>query len=72
MRFVLYKTADDDRSEYEPSEEEDVERERELKGLRDEFNGTANGAQGLISEATSSEYSGLGADLKKRNGVAVS
>jgi acyl-CoA-dependent ceramide synthase len=65
VRFVLYKTADDDRSEYEPSEEETEERERELK---EEFNGTANGAQGVLAEATATEKN----ELKKRNAVAKS
>jgi acyl-CoA-dependent ceramide synthase len=69
VRFVLYKTADDDRSEYEPSEEETEGRERELK---EEFNGTANAAQGLLAEATATEQSSLGADLKKRNGAVKS
>jgi acyl-CoA-dependent ceramide synthase len=80
VRFILYKTADDDRSEYEPSEEETEERERELKGLRDEFNGTANGAQGVLSEATAtseramtgSEQGSIGAGVKQRIGTAKS
>jgi acyl-CoA-dependent ceramide synthase len=69
VRFIVAGDAEDDRSEYEPSEEETEQREKELK---EEFNGTASGAQGLLSEATSNEYSALGDGLKKRNGVAVS
>jgi acyl-CoA-dependent ceramide synthase len=72
VRFIVAGDAEDDRSEYEPSEEEVEDKERELKELKEEFNGTANGAQGLLSEATSNEYSGLGDGLKKRNGVAMS
>src|SRR5436190_13837116 len=34
VRFILYKTADDDRSEYEPSEGEEAERAAELKELK--------------------------------------
>jgi acyl-CoA-dependent ceramide synthase len=77
VRFILYKTADDDRSEYEPSEEEAEERKRELK---EEFNETANGAQGLLSEATATpdrkttavDDGSIGARVKQRNGVAKS
>ncbi|KAL5119650.1 sphingosine N-acyltransferase lag1 [Pleosporales sp. CAS-2024a] len=72
VRFVLYKTADDDRSEYEPSDEEMEEHTREVKGLHKGLNGTANGAQGLLAEATATDKSLLGADLKQRNGVAKS
>jgi acyl-CoA-dependent ceramide synthase len=72
VRFIVAGDAEDDRSEYEPSEEEVEDKERELKELKEEFNGTANGAQGLLSEATSNEYSGLGDGLNKRNGVAMS
>lgn len=72
VRFILYKTADDDRSEYEPSEEETEERKRELKEMREEFNGTANGGQGVLAQATATEENSHGADLKKRNGVAKS
>jgi acyl-CoA-dependent ceramide synthase len=65
VRFILYKTADDDRSEYEPSEEETEARERELK---EELNDTANAAQGVLAEATGVEKS----EAKKRNGAAKS
>lgn len=65
VRFILYKTADDDRSEYEPSEEETEERQRELK---DSINETANAAQGVLAEATGVEKS----EVKKRNGAAKS
>lgn len=67
MRFVLYKTADDDRSEYEPSEEETEEREKELKELKQELNETANAAQGVLSTATAKSDS-----VKQRNGAAKS
>jgi acyl-CoA-dependent ceramide synthase len=40
FRFIWYKTADDDRSEYEPSEEETEEREQELKALQAEGDAT--------------------------------
>ncbi|KAH4260274.1 hypothetical protein HBI04_210700 [Parastagonospora nodorum] len=65
VRFILYKTADDDRSEYEPSEEETEARGRELK---EELNDTANAAQGVLAEATGTEKT----ELKKRNGAAKS
>jgi acyl-CoA-dependent ceramide synthase len=35
-RFVVYKDADDDRSEYEPSEDETAERRKELEGAESE------------------------------------
>lgn len=35
-RFVVYKDADDDRSEYEPSEDESAERKEEAKKMVDE------------------------------------
>lgn len=46
-RFIVYKDADDDRSEYEPSEDEAKERQEELKGA----NGgeQANGVKRTIS-----------------------
>ncbi|KAF2818610.1 LAG1-domain-containing protein [Ophiobolus disseminans] len=50
-RFIVYKDADDDRSEYEPTDDEVVEREEEVKQLKGEFNGTANGAEGVLSAA---------------------
>lgn len=80
VRFILYKTADDDRSEYEPSEEESEERKREVEELKSEFNGTANGAQGVLAEATATpdrkttavDDGSIGARVKQRNGVAKS
>lgn len=72
VRFILYKTADDDRSEYDPSEEETEERKRELNNLREELNDTANGAQGVLAEATATEKSSVGTGLKKRNDVTKS
>ena len=35
-RFVVYKDADDDRSEYEPSEDETAERRKEVEGVEGE------------------------------------
>jgi acyl-CoA-dependent ceramide synthase len=47
FRFIYYKTADDDRSEYEPSEEETEEREKELQTLKSEANATGIDAPGV-------------------------
>jgi acyl-CoA-dependent ceramide synthase len=65
VRFILYKTADDDRSEYEPSEEETEEREKELKA---EFNETADAAEGVLAGATALDKG----DVKLRKGKAAS
>ncbi|OAK95315.1 LAG1-domain-containing protein [Phaeosphaeriaceae sp. SRC1lsM3a] len=67
VRFVLYNTADDDRSEYEPSEEEAEERAKELKDLKEEINDTADAAEGVLSVAAAKSDG-----LKKRNGAAKS
>jgi acyl-CoA-dependent ceramide synthase len=75
VRFIIYKTADDDRSEYDPSEEETEELEREIRELKEDFNGTANGAQGLLSEATATtgyDLGSIGSGAKQRTGVAQS
>jgi acyl-CoA-dependent ceramide synthase len=45
-RFVVYKDADDDRSEYEPSEDESAERREEVKRLEGEEK--ANGVKRSI------------------------
>jgi acyl-CoA-dependent ceramide synthase len=66
-RFIVYSTADDDRSEYDPSEEEAEERERELRELKEEVGGMANGAQGVLSEA-----SAVGDGVKQRKSAVVS
>lgn len=73
-RFVVYKTADDDRSEYEPSDEEDAQRQQELKEMKKELNGTANAAEGLLSEAMTTpekkskthEQGSIGSRVKQR------
>jgi acyl-CoA-dependent ceramide synthase len=65
VRFILYKTADDDRSEYEPSEEETEQREREL---REEIGETADAAEGVLAAASAREKEGV----KLRNGKATS
>lgn len=53
-RFIVFSTADDDRSEYEPTDEEVEEREKELKdGLKEEINGVANGAQKVLDQTPS-------------------
>jgi acyl-CoA-dependent ceramide synthase len=66
-RFIVYNTADDDRSEYDPSEEEAEERERELRELKEEVSGMANGAQGVLSEA-----SAVDGGVKQRKSAVVS
>jgi acyl-CoA-dependent ceramide synthase len=66
-RFIVYKDADDDRSEYEPSEEETEEREKELKTLKEEINDTASAAQGVLSE--SGDRSAHGAGVTQRKGI---
>jgi acyl-CoA-dependent ceramide synthase len=44
-RFVVYKDADDDRSEYEPSEDETAERKEEVRKIAEE---TPNGVKRSI------------------------
>lgn len=46
-RFIVFKDADDDRSEYEPSEEETEERQRDLKHV-DANAASANGVKRSI------------------------
>jgi acyl-CoA-dependent ceramide synthase len=65
VRFILYKTADDDRSEYEPSEEETEERQREIKAEIDEV---ANAAEGVLAGATALDRG----EVKQRNGTVKS
>jgi acyl-CoA-dependent ceramide synthase len=87
-RFIVYKDADDDRSEYEPTDEELEGREEaeeakeQLKEAKEDLNGTANGAQGVLSlEEDGKAYEGLskgyenasiGSGVKQRIGVATS
>jgi acyl-CoA-dependent ceramide synthase len=75
-RFIVYKDADDDRSEYEPSEDELVERKKELE----QSNGAANGVKGALAEeaktperATKAQEQGsIGARVKQRKGATKS
>ena len=79
-KFIVYKDADDDRSEYEPTDEEVQEREKDLKDLKNEFNGTANAAEGTLSAAqdletpdkktTAKEQGSIGSRVKQRKGGA--
>ena len=52
-RFIVYKDADDDRSEYEPSEGEEAERKEEIKTVNGDAaegaNGDAAGVKRTIS-----------------------
>jgi acyl-CoA-dependent ceramide synthase len=66
-RFIVYRDADDDRSEYEPSEDEVEEREKELKALKEDIDDTANAAQGVLSEAEDQRANG--AQITQRWGV---
>lgn len=76
-RFVVFSTADDDRSEYEPTDEEVEEREEELK---EEINGVANGVHKSLAEAPSTpeqatkagEQETIGSRVKQRKGVGKS
>ncbi|KAJ4376016.1 sphingosine N-acyltransferase lag1 [Neocucurbitaria cava] len=75
-RFIVYRDADDDRSEYEPTDDEVAEREKELKELKEEKNGAVNGMQSVLAEApvtpqqgTRAEDQGtIGSRVKKRKG----
>lgn len=49
-RFIVYKDADDDRSEYEPSEDEARERTEELKG--EAANGVKRGIENVEQPST--------------------
>ena len=68
-RFIVFSTADDDRSEYEPTDEEVEEREKELKdGLKEEINGVVNGAQNVLADAPSTpvDQGTIGSRIKQR------
>ncbi|KAF2026475.1 longevity assurance proteins LAG1/LAC1 [Setomelanomma holmii] len=69
-RFIVYKDADDDRSEYEPSEDELEERKKKLNG---ETNGLIEGDVKTPERATSAQDQGsIGARVKQRKGVTKS
>lgn len=72
---MLFSTADDDRSEYEPTDEEVEEREKELNDdVKEKANGVANGVQKVLSEAPSTpdkatkavEQGTIGSRVKQR------
>lgn len=73
-KFIVYKDADDDRSEYEPTDEEVQDREEQLKELKEEFNGTANGAEGVtsVSAGLDAKAQEQGSKVKQRKGGAKS
>ncbi|CAO2652062.1 Nn.00g003450.m01.CDS01 [Neocucurbitaria sp. VM-36] len=80
-RFIVYKDADDDRSEYEPTDDEVAERENELKeGLLEEVNGVANGVQKVLPETPSTpdratkavDQGTIGSRVKQRKGAGKS
>jgi acyl-CoA-dependent ceramide synthase len=50
FRFIWYKTADDDRSEYEPTDEETEEREKDLKMLGSEAKATGIETSGITAQ----------------------
>ncbi|KAH7068419.1 TLC domain-containing protein [Paraphoma chrysanthemicola] len=75
-RFIVYKDADDDRSEYEPSEDELEERKKEVE----QSNGAANGVKGALEDAAQTperatkaqDQGSIGARIKQRKGVTKS
>lgn len=79
-RFIRYSTADDDRSEYEPTDDEVAERENEFKELKEEVNGVANGVQQEIADTASTperatkavDQGTIGSRVKQRKGAGKS
>ena len=81
----MFRDADDDRSEYEPSDEEVEDRARELKeGVEEAVNGASetvvNGAQKVLGDApstpdrstTATEQGTIGSRVKQRKGAGKS
>ncbi|KAF2844686.1 longevity assurance proteins LAG1/LAC1 [Plenodomus tracheiphilus IPT5] len=84
-RFVVFKDADDDRSEYEPTDEEVEDRKKELvdgaKGVvNGAVNGVTNGVHKVLGEdpstpdrsTTGTEQATIGSRVKQRKGAGKS
>ncbi len=83
-RFILFSTADDDRSEYEPTDEEVEERAKELQAAaKDKVNGAINGMKKTLSDVaegpstpekstTAVDQGTIGSRVKQRKGAAKS
>ena len=80
-RFVVYNTADDDRSDYEPTDEEVDDREKELlDAAKENVNGVAAGVQKALGDepstperaTTAVDQGTIGSRLKQRKGAGRS